>query len=426
LKVLNRDLPLARGSLHWPRMRLWSWYGIAAAMVAAAGCSFFFALAESALFALGRFRARQMLEDDPAAGRKIAPLFASPEDLVAALAFGNTVSNAIIIGISAAALTHSVFLGLAAFGLILIGCEVIPKALGVRSPEFWAVRVAPAVSAIVSITRPFRRVAQAVNDAILGVLVPKSLKPQPLIAQDEYQDLLNIAQQQGALSKSEKDMLLQILTLDQRTAGDVMKPRSQISCISDELSREEMIEAARRIKHTRIPVYDETPDTIVGVLNARALLLNPEADLEEVIEFPSFVPQAMNLLHLLRSLQRQQRGIAIVLDEFGGTAGLVTMEDILEETLGRFQVPDNQGTVLERLQPGKWRLSGGCTLQEFRREFPALPEMDDVDTISGLLVKQLEYVPAAGESVTFPGLRLTARKVDDRRVREVEAEVINR
>ncbi len=407
-------------------MQLWSWFGIAAAMVAAAGCSFFFALAESALFALGRFRARQMLEDAPEAGRKIAPLFAQPDDLVAAVAFGNTVSNAFIICISVWFLEHSAWITVAAFVLILVGCEVVPKALGVRSPEFWSVRVAPAMRVIVEATRPFRRVGQAISDAIIGAIVPKSLKPQPLIAEDEFQDLLNIAQQQGALGKGEKDMLLQILTLDKRTAGDVMKARSRISCISDELSREEMLERAREIKHTRIPVYDETPDTIVGVLNARALLLNPTADLEEVIEFPSFVPQSMDLLHLLRSLQRQQRGIAIVLDEFGGTAGLVTMEDILEETLGRFQAPEAHGTMLERIQPGKWRLSGACTLEEFRREYPGLPDVGDVDTVGGLLVRQIEYVPAAGESVTFRGLRLTARKVDDRRVREVEAELLKR
>src|ERR1041384_2211676 len=135
-------------------MRLWSWSGIAAAMVAAAGCSFFFALAESALFALGRFRARQMLEVNPEAGRRIAPLFANQEDLVAALAFGNNIANATIIGLAAWILAHTslpqIVIALGALVLILIACEVVPKALGVRSPEFWSVRMAPAVSAIVS------------------------------------------------------------------------------------------------------------------------------------------------------------------------------------------------------------------------------------------------------------------------------------
>jgi CBS domain containing-hemolysin-like protein len=268
-------------------------------------------------------------------------------------------------------------------------------------------------------------VAQVFNESLLRIVIPKSVRPQPTISEEEYQDLLNIAQQQGALRRWERDMILQILSLDRRTAGDVMKPRSQISCISDDLSKEEMLEAARRIKHTRIPIYDETPDTIVGILNARAFLMNPSADLEEVIEFPSFVPQSMNLLQLLRSLQRQQRGLAIVLDEFGGTAGLVTMEDILEETLGRFG-RKGDGSIIERIGPGKWRVSGACTIDEFRREYPALQESDEVDTMGGILVKQMEYVPATGESVMLDGLRLTAKAVDERRVLELEVEALKR
>lgn len=396
----------------------------------AAACSFFFALAESALFALGRFRARRMLEDNPTHGQRIAPLFNDPEDLVSTLAFGNTLANATLIGfvvyILSRTYNNEFVTGAVALVCILIVCEVIPKALGVRAPEFWSIRVSRAVNLFLKVTRPIRRIAQVFNATLLRLVIPKSIKPQPTISDEEYQELLNIAQQQGALGKAEKDMILQILSLDERTAGDVMNPRSQISCIPDDLSKEEMLEAARRIKHTRIPVYDETPDTIVGVLNARVFLLNPEADLEEVIEFPSFVPQSMNLLQLLRSLQRQQRGMAIVLDEFGGTAGLVTMQDILEETLGRFTRKDSNKPVLERLGPGKWRVSGSCTIDEFRREYPALPENYEVDTMSGLMVKQMEYVPAIGEKVALHGLNLTASKVAERRVLELEVEALKR
>ena len=144
-----------------------------------------------------------------------------------------------------------------------------------------------------------------------------------------------MAYQQGTLAQSEKEIILQIISLDRRTAREVMKPRSQMAAISDDLSIEEMIAAARKYKHRRLPIYDETPDTIVGILNTRALLLDPQIDLADAIEFPSFVPETMNLLQLLKSLQRQQRGLAIVLDEFGGTAGVVTMEDILEELIGQ-------------------------------------------------------------------------------------------
>lgn len=408
----------------------WSSYAIGAALLVAGACSFFLALAESALFALGKFRAQRMLEDNPKRGQRLAPLFSNPEDLVATLAFGNTLANAILIGTAVWVLansTRSEFLtALATLVAVLIGCEVVPKALGVRAPEFWSLRVSTIVTVLLGLTRPFRRIAQALNAGLLRMIIPRSITPQPVISEEEYQDLLNIAQQQGTLGRAERDMILQILSLDDRTAGDVMRPRSQISCISDDLSRDEMLEAARRMKHTRVPIYDETPDTIVGVLNARALLLNPQFELEDVIEFPSFVPQSMNLLQLLRSLQRQQRGVAIVLDEFGGTAGLVTLEDILEETLGRFGRKDTEKTILERLAPGKWRLSGACTIDEFRREYPAFTESGEVDTMGGLLVQQLEYVPVAGESALFHGVRLTAKHVDERRVRELEAEVVRR
>ena len=168
-------------------------------------------------------------------------------------------------------------------------------------------------------------------------LCPGQPQPHDALTDADYQELLEMAYQQGALAQSEKEIILQIISLDQRTAREVMKPRSQMAAISDDLSIEEMIAAARQYKHRRLPIYDENPDTIVGMLNTRALLLDPQIDLADAIEFPSFVPEAMNLLQLLKSLQRQQRGLAIVLDEFGGTAGIVTMEDILDELIGQIR-----------------------------------------------------------------------------------------
>ena len=173
------------------------------------------------------------------------------------------------------------------------------------------------------------------------------------------------------LRKSEKEIILQIISLDQRTARDVMRPRAGMACISDDATVEEMIAAAKKFKHRRLPIYDETPDTIVGILNTRALLLDPNIDLAEVIEFPSFVPETMNLLQLFRSLQKQQRGLAVVLDEFGGVAGLVTMEDILGQIVGKiYAALQPEGFVMEKLAPDRWRVSGSMRMDDFRREFP--------------------------------------------------------
>jgi putative hemolysin len=198
-----------------------------------------------------------------------------------------------------------------------------------------------------------------------------------------------------------------------------------MASISDDLSIEGMIEAARKHRHRRLPIYDETPDTIVGILNTRALLLNPAIDLADAIEFPSFVPETMNLLQLLKSLQRQQRGLAIVLDEFGGTAGIVTMEDILESVIGKIRgEAEPEGFVMENLAPGRWRVSGTLRLDDFRREYPQLADVPEVETMGGLLMTLLDVVPSPGESAVFRGLKLTAHITDERRVRELLVEAL--
>jgi CBS domain containing-hemolysin-like protein len=229
-----------------------------------------------------------------------------------------------------------------------------------------------------------------------------------------------MAFRQGTLAESEKEIILQIISLDQRTAREVMRPRANMACISDECTVEQMATAAKKFRFQRLPLYDETPDTIVGILNTRALLLDPQIDLAEVIEFPSFVPESMNLLQLFQSLQKQRRGLAIVLDEFGGVAGLVTMSDILGLLVGAMRSSaQTGGFVMEKLGPYRWRVNGTMRLDDFRREYPALGCVEEVETLGGLLTHLLGVVPEAGESAEFSGLKLTAKSGDARCVREL-------
>ncbi|HMP82056.1 MAG TPA: hemolysin family protein, partial [Verrucomicrobiota bacterium] len=301
---------------------------------------------------------------------------------------------------------------------------LFPKPLAVRSPESWALRAAFPLLVLEKLSTPLRRIAQAANTALLRLLTPVALKAGEGMTDADYKELLELAFQQGALAESEKEIILQIISLDHRTARDVMLPRSRMACIPDDLSVEEMIAAARRFKHRRLPMFDETPDTIVGILNTRALLLDPNADLADAIEFPSFVPATMNLLQLLKSLQRQQRGMAVVLDEFGGTAGIVTMEDILGQLVGRIRAEvETERFVMEKLAAGRWHITGTMRVNDFRREHPTLGEVQEVETMGGLLTHLLGVVPLQGESATFRGLKLTAHVVDERRVRELIVEV---
>jgi putative hemolysin len=294
----------------------------------------------------------------------------------------------------------------------------------VRQPERWARRTGWLLLLFQRFTTPLRQVAQKMNEIVLKLAAPQFIKPPPALTDGEYHELLEMAYQQGTLAESEKEIILQIVSLDQRMVRDVMRPRTGMACISDDATVEEMIAAARKFKHRRLPIYDETPDTIVGILNTRALLLDPKIDLADAIEFPSFVPETMNLLQLFQSLQKQQRGLAVVLDEFGSTAGIVTMEDILGQIVGKIRSEARQpdGFVMEKLTPGRWRVNGTMRLDDFRREFPALGSLAEAETMGGLLVHLLGVVPNTGESATFDGLKLTAQVVDDRRVRELLVE----
>jgi putative hemolysin len=399
-------------------------------LVLFAGASFFFALAETSLFSLGKWQLRQLEARSPARGKIIGRLLAEPQDLLATLALGNSFANA---GIGAIVLLRAPRRGgpappvwAALLVLILFGGEVAPKALAVRAPELWALRVARLMLFLQRFSRPLRRVAQGLTNLSLRAF-PNPPAAAAGLSDAEYQELLEMAYQQGALAAGEKEIILQIINLDRRHAGDVMKARAQMACISDDLSVPEMMEAARRFKHRRLPIYDESVDTIVGILNTRALLLDPQADLALAIEFPSFVPESMNLLQLLKSLQRQQRGLAIVLDEFGGTAGIVTLEDILTEVLGEIRSEHaTERAVLEKLAENRWRVSGGLRLDNFRREYPQLPEFPGCETMAGLALQQFEVVPAAGESVTVAGLRLTVQSADERRIRELLVEAVKK
>jgi putative hemolysin len=393
------------------------------AILVFAGASFFFALAETALFSLSQWQVAQIAQNYPRRGRIVTELLARPQDLLATLVLGNTFANAAMLAVALRMVFNAhwtlALTMIALMALVLIGCEVFPKTLAVRSPEKWALRVAWLLFTFEKLSKPLHRAAQSVNLKLLG----KAAKPSVIsskLTDAEYKELLEMALQQGTLAETEKEIILQIISLDQRVAREVMRPRASMAAVSDDATVEEMIAAAKKFQHRRLPIYDETPDTIVGILNTRALLLDPKIELADAIEFPSFVPDSMNLLKLFRALQKQRRGMAVVLDEFGGTAGIVTMDDILAELVGRHRSASQpEGFIMTLLAPGRWRVNGTMRLEDFRREFPDLPEVPEVETMGGLLTHLLGVVPDSQESAVLAGLKLTAQVTDGRRVKEL-------
>ena len=407
------------------------WYTELALLLLFTGIGFFFALAETALLTLGKWRLRQITAHQPERGVFIRKLLAAPQDLLATMTLVTTLAHAAIIA-TALAISwkldkqHFIFVALLLAAGLLLFCEVVPKTLAMRRPQSWAPRVARPLLWLVWFTQPVRFVAQWINRQLLR-LVPKTIEPMPELSDEEYSELIELGWQSGTLGISEKEIILNIMRLDRRPVADLMRPRSQMAYIPHNLELPELMAAARENQHRRLPMYDESPDSIVGVLNAPRLLADPAVDMVEVIDFPSFVPEEMNLLELLKSFQRYQHNMAIVLDEFGSTVGLVTLEDILNDVVGGLRREGGADEfVMEEIVPGKWRLSGNVWLEDFRREYPRLQRADGVDTIGGLVASQMDVIPPVGTEVDYSGLKLKVTEADGRRVLEVEAQRIGR
>lgn len=396
-----------------------------------AGISFYCSLAETSLFMLSKWRIRQLAENGGVRGVRVQRLLTQPQDVLATLVLWNTVAYAGLVMVAVWLMVdRSLPAGWTVLGtvlLILLGGEVLPKTLALRAPEFWAPRVAVVLEGLMWLSGPVRRLAQQMNTRILRLVAPTAAKAPAEVSDEEYAELLDLAYQEGVLGESERDLILQIVTLDRRMARDVMRPRAQMDGIEDDTPVEQMAVEARRLRHSRIPLYDETPDTVVGILNTRRLLLNPRAEFTDLVELPSFVPDTINLLQLLKALQRQGRGMAVVLDEYGSTAGLVTVEDILGPLLGpKAAVQQRGGMMVRQVGDRVWRVGGTVRIEDFQRHCPELGGAPEVDTLGGMLATLAGVIPVAGASVTHGSVRLTALEVDERRVKTLEVRVLGR
>lgn len=391
--------------------------------------SFFFALAESALLSLGKWRTQRLRRDSPENGERLTRLLEKPQDVLATLVLGNAAATVGLLTVGLSLVFNEDWPALPTLGgllvLVLFGCEILPKTLAVRHPEVWSMRLAEFLEGMVRFSGPVRAVAQRLVHACLKPIWPKNIRSSGTMTDEEYEELFELAFLQGTLKAEEKEIILEIINLDRRTVTEVLKPRGQMIAIDRELSLPQMLEEVRKHRHRFLPVYDGTPDRIVGILDSRKLLLNPvdEENLEQVIELAPVVPESMNLLQLLRSLQQKHRGMAVVLDEFGGTEGIVTLQDILEELVGDLPEEDeDEDRLWNALPNGDWEVSGLAKIYEFAEACPSIGEVDEVESMGGLVVYRAEEIPKPGQHVLFRGHKLTVLEADERRVIKLRVE----
>lgn len=321
------------------------------------------------------------------------------------------------------------------FSLVL--GELVPKRLAMRNPEKMSLKVVPVLIFFDFIFRPFTKLLNWSTNGVLRLMGIDPKETQDTVTEDEIRILAEVGVDSGDLPAEDAFLIDNIFAFDDKDVGEIMTPRLSVSAISVDATYDEAVNFAANAHFSRFPVYEDDLDNIVGTLFLKDLMRVPQDerdeafDLHKIMRNAYFVPEGKQIDVLFREMKSKHISMAIVVDEYGGTEGLVTMEDLLEEIVGEiedeYDPPKND--VIEN-DDGSFILSGLLTPQEAGRYVEALDELeedDNYDTIAGFVLSLLGRIPSADEnaSVVFENLRFTVLKMDDRRIDQILLEILS-
>ncbi len=315
--------------------------------------------------------------------------------------------------------------------LILIFGEITPKSIAVHSSVAYARMIIRPVSILSFILYPVGRFFTFITSSILRIF---KIEPNlnSLITENELRLMLRSAEEVGVIEEHEEEMIKGIIDLEETVVREVMTPRVDIVTIADEASLLDLLELTRSSPYSRLPVHQDTVDNIVGIVYSRDLLDyvdKPEklktVLVKDLMLTPEYVPETLSILQLLRDMRDRKNHMAIVVDEFGGTSGLITLEDIIEEITGEIYDETDPHEVEEivDLGGGKYRLQATVHIDDAAEELDISFEDDgEFDTIAGFLTSQFGYIPKTGEHLQYQNVDFLVTDADERRIVEVEAQ----
>lgn len=386
--------------------------GIVMGIAAGLAVSAFFAASEGAFFQLsGRGEG-----DSPARGStaaRTARLLERPDRLQSAIELGHMLG---VIWVTALAwiLARPYLAGTPAFVtwtlvvlaiafVVVVVAELSPKALGMQRGAAWASRVGPVVLAWRTLLTPVIAVAAAIGRVAERILPPQ---PQPSLDNEDIRTMVAETTERSELESGEREMITSIFAFGETTVREVMTPRTDLVAVEASTPLSEIVTIVRESERSRVPVYNATLDEIIGVIYAKDLLAiahglaEPPVRLKEIFWDATFVPEAKKIDDLLREFQREQIHMAVVIDEYGGTAGIVTLEDILEELVGEIQDEyDVEEPLVVPLEDGVLRLDGRLDADDFNDFTGSGIGAEDIETIGGLVARELARVARRGDSV---------------------------
>ena len=305
------------------------------------------------------------------------------------------------------------------FALVVFACDLMPKLVALAEPDRIARLGVRVMQGLMPVIDPTSRVLQRISERVADAITPAKLQPHNFLSEDELETLVELSAEEGALHESESEMIQEIIKLGDKTAKDCMTPRVDAFAVPDDLTNEELIPLLRQRRYRRVPVYAETPDDVVGVLDVQAFLLNSGMPYTEQLIPPSFVSETMKALDLLRGFLTHPQGIAIVVDEHGGTEGIVTLADLVEEIISDAVPQADRELYIETLGEGRLLANGNARLDDINELLSVTLEADGIDTIGGLVFNHLGSLPRPGTQLKIAGLAITVRRTSRKRIQEL-------
>ncbi|WP_370545426.1 hemolysin family protein [Jeotgalicoccus sp. ATCC 8456] len=392
--------------------------------------SLFFSGSETALTAVNKIKLQSQAAGGNKKAEKLYELVNKPSQFITTILIGNNIANLITpVLVTSMAIQYgwSVTLASAVLTITIIICaEVIPKSIAAAFPERVSYTVRPIISFLNIIFYPLTVILNSMTDFITKIL-SKGSKKSWTVSRDEIVNLVQIADSEGALASTESQRLKGILDFKELNVKDVMTtPRTEMMAIHKDEKMEDVRDTVINNMHTRYPVYDEGLDDIVGVFHSKYLLkwsVTPEKSLLDFSDTkPLTIREFQNVEDVLRRMSRERRHLAIVLDEYGGTEGILTHEDIIETMLG-FEIEDEtdlkNDSVVRAFSDDKIICDGKITLHRLNQLFnTAIPEEED--TLSGFLLSAFEDIPKMGDKTYLDNLEFQVLKMEDHMIRLVK------
>lgn len=392
--------------------------------------SAFFSSAETSLTTVNRIKMRSLAEEGNKRAKMVIKLTENSSRMLSAILIGNNLVN---LSASALATTIAYKLGGSAVAiatgiltvLILIFGEITPKTIATINADKLALSYAYPIRFIMIVLTPVSIVVNALSRVILFLLRVDPNARLNTITENELRTIVDVSHEDGIIEEEEKEMIYNVFDLGDAKAKDVMVPRVNVTFADVESSYTELLDLFREDKFTRLPVYEETTDNVIGTINMKDLLLfdnTKEFHIRDILREAYFTHEHKSISELLVEMRQASLNIAIVLDEYGDTAGLITLEDILEEIVGEIhdEYDENEEEFFKQINDYEFIVEGSMHLDDINDRIDLKLESEDYDSLGGYIIERLDRLPDdKDEIVTDKGVRLVVDSLDKNRIEKV-------